>query len=301
VKRFLEKSLTHLGIAVFLSATVVYLMCSGARNTDSVTARELAGIIDISQLTPTETKRLNVLLNQEVSPCGDDISLGEALRDPGGCPLVAMGFDFIVGMLKDDYNEEEISAAYMARYAALKGLEIPVDGAPRMGAEEPSISIVVFSDFECPFCAKTAERLDEIARSYPDEIEVVFKHYPIETHTTAEQAARAAFAAHQQGRFWQMHDTLFSAQGSELTRERLDLMATGLGLDMERFEEDLGSPAATAAIEADRRLGGELGVSGTPTIFINGRRLDHGIKGIDDRLKEEFLRRAVMQKKNAPR
>jgi protein-disulfide isomerase len=208
----------------------------------------------------------------------------------------------VIEMVKEDYNVEEISAAYVTRYAAVKGLEIPLDGSPRAGAASPAVMIVIFTDFECPFCAKAADRIRDLARAYPEHVAVVFKNFPLESHPTAELAARAAFAAGRQGKFWEMHDTLFSAQGSELTRERIDTMAIGLGLDLDQFEEDLSSTAATAAIEADRRLGQELGVDSTPGIFVNGRPLTRmedgkprmsGAAGLEERVEEEFLRRAV--------
>jgi len=295
VKKLIEKGLTYVSIAVFLAATVTYLMCSGVRKGDLVSAREMVGILDISELTPSETKRLDELLNREVSPCGDDVSLGKALHDREGCPLAPMAVDFIMDMLMEDYNVEEVSAAYMSRYAALKGLEIPIDGSPRMGAEDPQVMLVVFSDFGCPHCAKAAVALEDLVRSYPDDLAMVYKHYPLKSHPMAEMTAGAAFSAHRQGKFWEMHDTLFSAQGSQLTRERIDAMAVGLGLDIEEFEEDLGSPAATSAIEADVKLGKELGVDGTPTVFVNGRKLDAGMRGVEERVREEFLRHAVLE------
>lgn len=297
MKKFSEKALTYVSIIVFVAATLTYLMCSGAQKGDMVSARDMVGILDISELTPTETKRLDKLLNQEVSPCGEDISLGKALYDVESCPLAPMAIEFIMGMLMEDFNEEEVSAAYMSRYASLKGLEIPLDGSPVMGAKEPQVTLVVFSDFECPYCSKASVKLEDLVRSYPEHLAMVFKEYPLESHPMSDLAARAAFAAHRQGKFWQMHDTLFSAYGSQLTRERIDIMAQGIGLDMEQFSEDLGSPAATSAIEADRLLGEQLGVDGTPTIFVNGRKLDAGTKGLEDRIREEFLRHAVLDKK----
>jgi protein-disulfide isomerase len=90
-----------------------------------------------------------------------------------------------------------------------------------------------------------------------------------------------------------MHDTLFSAQGTPLDRERILVMALGLGMDVDAFEKDMASPEATKTIEADRRLGKELGVDGTPTLFVNGRKVQGGLDELDARIQEEFLRDAV--------
>jgi protein-disulfide isomerase len=248
------------------------------------------------------------VVNAEVSPCGDDLSLARALFDPASCPLAPLAGEFVVEMLKQDYNAGEISAAYVGRYAAVKGLEIPVDGSPRTGAEKPAITLVVFTDFQCPFCSKAADALRDLQRSYPEHVAVVFKNFPIASHPKAELAARAGFAASRQDKFWEMHDTLFSTQGTELTRERIDTMAIGLGLDLDQFSEDLASTAATAAIEADRRLGEKLGVDSTPGVFVNGRPVTRiedgeprmsGATGLEERVKEEFLRQAVARERGS--
>lgn len=262
--------------------------CSGGPRFVSV--KELGGRIDVSQLTPLEVKRLEKVLNSEVSPCGDPVTLAESLFNTDKCPLAARAALFIVERIKLDYNEREISAAYVGRYASLKGLEIPVDGSPMRGAENPKVQVVVFTDFECPFCAKAAGLIEEVERRHAEDVAVIYKALPLSIHPTAELAARAGFAAHRQEKFWPMHDTLFSASGTPLSRERIEIMAEGLGLDLEQFKKDLASPAATAALAADQKLGASLGVEGTPTLFVNGRLLDSGPKALEERVGEELIR-----------
>jgi protein-disulfide isomerase len=265
------------------------------------TAREIGTILDLRELTPTESLRLEAVTNTEVSPCGDDVTLAESFFNTKHCPLALLAGRFIVEQVKEDYNEEEISQAYLKRYAKLKGNEISEEGSPRAGAEHPLVTFVVFTDFQCPFCSKAAEKLDEVLRRYPQEVAVVFKNFPlVELHPESELAARAAFAAKRQDKFWQMHDTIFSAFGSPLDRERIVQMAAGLGLDVEKFEEDISSPAATAAIETDIKLGKQLGVRATPTIFINGRLIESGFTAIDERLDEERMRAGLMGGSAAP-
>jgi protein-disulfide isomerase len=304
VRRALKRHAPFALAFAVVAAAATWFTCGGKARPDVIDSRALAAVIDVSELTPKETKRLEEVVNAEVSPCGDDLSLAQALFDPSSCPLAPLAGEFVVDLLKQDYNAEEIAAAYVGRYAAVKGAEIPIDGSPRTGAEKPAVTLVVFTDFECPFCAKAADTLRDLVRSYPDHVALVFKNYPLESHPKAELAARAGFAAARQGKFWEMHDTLFSAQGTELTRERIDIMAIGLGLDLDRFTEDLASTAATAAIEADRRLGDELQVDSTPGIFVNGRPVSRiedgklrmsGATGVEDRVEEEFLRQAVME------
>jgi len=296
VAKLTEKRVSLIGAGLIVAAAVVYATCGAGGGADRITYRDLVGRLDASELTPTETKALDILLNQEVSPCGDDVSLGASLFNPERCPLAPLAADFVVAMLKEDFNVEEISTAYVSRYASVKGLEIPIDGSPRLGPEKPLITIVVFSDFECPHCAKAAQALARLVLEYPEHIAVVYKNYPLSIHRTAELAARAGFAAARQEKFWAMHDTLFSAQGTPLDRDRILTMALGLGLDVDAFEKDMASPEATKTIEADHRLGGELGVDGTPTLFVNGRILRGGLSELEARINEEFLRAAVAER-----
>jgi protein-disulfide isomerase len=307
VSRLIKRHAPFALVFAVVAATALWFTCSGGPRRDLIDARKLAEVIDVSELTPKETKRLERVVNGEVSPCGDDISLAQSLFDEQSCPLAPLAGEFVIEMLKEDYNAEEIASAYVSRYAAVKGLEIPGDGSPRAGAPRPIVTLVIFTDFECPFCAEAADRIAKLLRSYPEHVAVVFKNYPLESHPTAELAARASFAAWRQDKFWEMHDTLFSALGSPLSRDRIETMALGLGLDVQQFGEDLSSTAATAALEADRRLAEKLGVDSTPGIFVNGRpvtRIENGVPrmsgatGLEERVQEEFLRHAVLGSKN---
>ena len=275
----------------------LFYACATANGPRFITSREISQKLDISDLTPIEAKRLEVVINREVSPCGDAVTLAESLYNPEHCPLSPMAARFVVEYLKEDYNEDEISKAYVARYAAAKGIDIPLDGSPRAGSDKPVVTLVVFTDFQCPYCKMTAKKLLDLLRLYPDKIEVIHKNFPLSSHSGAELAARAAFAAHRQNKFWEMSETLFSAYGSELNRDRVSVMAVGLGLDVDQFDEDMASPAATEAIDADRKLGERLGVNATPTIFINGRMLELGKGRLESRIDEEFLRSSIFNKR----
>lgn len=276
-------------LAVSLTAIICY-SCAGDQGPRYITTKQMENRVHLSELTPIELKRFEHVANSEISPCGDDVTLAESLFNANRCPLSPLAGNFVLQKIKDDYNEKEIAEAYVARYAAVKGLEIPIDDAPTMGAANPVVDLVVFADYECPFCAKFAQQLHDLIRRYPDKIRLVAKNFPIKSHKNSEMAARAAFAAGMQDKFWEMHDTLFSAIGSPLDEKRIEIMAIGLGLDLDKFKEDMASTAATAALTADHRLGEKLGVSGTPTILVNGRKVDNGIEGVKERVVEEFLR-----------
>jgi protein-disulfide isomerase len=145
--------------------------------------------------------------------------------------------------------------------------EAGVDGV--RGAAVPLVTIVEFSDFQCPFCGQAAQVLGEAAAAYPEDVRIVFKQFPLPMHPDAKQGAAAVVAAGKQGHFWAMHDRLF-ANRTAMKPEDLQAHAKELGLDAERFAADLASPDVAAQVEADGRLGRALGVRGTPSLFING-------------------------------
>jgi protein-disulfide isomerase len=106
----------------------------------------------------------------------------------------------------------------------------------------------------------------------PKKVKVVFKNYPLPMHKLAFPAALAAMAAHEQGKFWNFHDRLFAA-GPDLSMQKIEEIARATGLDMNRFQQDTANPATRQRVVADYEIGREAGVSGTPTLFVNGRRL----------------------------
>ena len=142
---------------------------------------------------------------------------------------------------------------------------------PVKGPDNAPVTITVFSDFECAFCARLPEVLDQVVAEYPAEVRVAFKHYPLRSHPFALPAAQAAVAAQQQDKFWEFHDRLFQ-HFNELDEARISKIVKDLGLDAARFEKDRNAERTRTIIEADRREGYQSGVSGTPAMFINGKK-----------------------------
>ena len=135
------------------------------------------------------------------------------------------------------------------------------------------VTVVEFSDFQCPFCQRVAPTVDEIAKTYGKDVRIVFKHHPLPFHKSADAAARAAIAAGKQGKFREMHDLLFKERLP--APEEMDALTEGfaksLKLNMKRFKSDRDS--AQAKVKADTDLAQKIGARGTPTFFINGKRL----------------------------
>jgi protein-disulfide isomerase len=143
---------------------------------------------------------------------------------------------------------------------------------PSKGAAEPLVVIVEWSDFQCPYCGRFANALDELVAAYPDDVRIVFKQFPLPMHPDAELGARATLAAHAQGKFWAMHDRLFE-NARDLTDENFARWASELGLEAARFERDRNDPKTAERISAQAQQCMSLGARGTPSFFINGRYL----------------------------
>jgi protein-disulfide isomerase len=147
---------------------------------------------------------------------------------------------------------------------------VDTKGAPVKGNPDAKLAIVEFSDFECPFCRRAEPTLDQIEATYGDRVRIVFKHLPIPGHRRAPDAHAAAEAAHRQGRFWEMHDRIF-ADPQAMNPETYLGYAREIGLDLEQFRRDLEDPALKQRIAADSAEAAKLGVTGTPSFFVNGR------------------------------
>lgn len=191
----------------------------------------------------------------------------------------ALGVDgtptfFINGQkLSGTQTMQGLESAFAGQAASNKGpaaSNLDLSHSPFRGPAEAPITIVEFSDFECPFCARAVPGLQELLRQYPTEIKWVFKNYPLSFHADSSLAHRAALAAGEQGKFWEMHDLVFADQ-KFLKRNSLIEKARRLHLDMAKFISDLESNKIKHQIETDQEEGNALHVNGTPTFFINGR------------------------------
>jgi len=149
--------------------------------------------------------------------------------------------------------------------------DVDSEGAPFVGKEDAEVVLVEFSDFECPYCSRLSNTLNRVKENYADRIKLVFRQYPLpQIHSNAQKAAEASLCAADQDRFWEMHDLLF-ADRKNLKIEDLKEKATELGLDMEQFNQCLDEGRHAATIARDLRAGMQVGITGTPALFINGR------------------------------
>ncbi|MCA1585662.1 MAG: thioredoxin domain-containing protein [Acidobacteria bacterium] len=141
---------------------------------------------------------------------------------------------------------------------------------PARGAASAPITIIEFSDFQCPFCGRVTPTLDKLRAAYPEKIRFVFKDFPLPNHAEAPKASEAAHCANDQGKYWEMHDRLFANQQA-LAVPALKQHAAALGLDAATFDRCLDSNKYADIVQADLEEGQKLGIQSTPTLYINGR------------------------------
>lgn len=148
-------------------------------------------------------------------------------------------------------------------------VNIEVGSSPTKGPADAPVTIIEFSDFQCPYCSRANDTLEQLMKEYDGKIKLAFKNLPLPFHKEAKPAAAAALAAGKQGKFWEFHDALFQNQKS-LNSAFYTKTAEKLGLDIEKFKADMKSEEIEKQIEADAKLAREHGISGTPGFFING-------------------------------
>jgi protein-disulfide isomerase len=181
--------------------------------------------------------------------------------------------------LKDVYDKlmNEAAAAAPAPSAAAAPSpaakqDVKVGDAPTMGPASAKVTLIAFSDFQCPFCSRAVPTLKQIETDYKGKIRVAFKQMPLPFHDHAHLAAEAALAANEQGKFWEMHDKLFANQQA-LERPNLEKYAEELGLNMAKFKAALDTGKFKDRVDREAKEGNAVGATGTPTFFINGHIL----------------------------
>ena len=166
---------------------------------------------------------------------------------------------------------------------------INTQGDPSLGPENARVTIVEFSDFQCPYCAAAAQQARVLLDKFPNDVRLVFKQFPLDDHSQAFLAAESAVAAHAQGKFWEMHNKMY-ANFRSITPQNILIWAKEIGLDMKRFIDDVDSGKYKQAVQNEVKQGEEAGVQGTPSFFFNGRRYSGAFQAdaVAELLQNEF-------------
>jgi protein-disulfide isomerase len=292
----------QLVIVVALAAGCMFAQTSGSGG-------ELPGV-DFSGLTASQQATARKILNEHGCSCGCDMKIAECRVKDAACSYSRGLASVVIETIKKGGTEAEaIRAAQASQFAhgpsqETKVLEdpitIPVDGAPVLGPKNAPVTLVEFSDFQCPYCVAAVPELRAVMKAFPTQVKLIFKQFPLDNHSQAAFAAAASLAAQNQGKFWLMHDALF-AHHQDLSEQSVLTIANGLGLDVGRFQTDLKSPVLQASVQRDIADGDRVGVPGTPTLFVDGQRLNGPVTlDVLKPIIDAELKKAGTEAKTAP-
>jgi protein-disulfide isomerase len=249
----------------------------------------LEGMID-DRLLDSKAKAEGItkekLIEREVTakiaePSAADIQMvyDQTKARGGNLPALDVVRPRIIAFLKEqgsektrqEYLEKLRAGAKVETLLSPPRIEVAAVGPTRGEAKAP-VTIVEFSDFECPFCVRAEDVIKKVMEAYPGKIRLVYRDYPLPFHARAQKASEAALCAGDQDKYWQMHEKLFANQKA-LEVGQLKQHAKDLGLATDKFDKCLDSGEKAATVEASKKAGEEAGVNGTPHFFINGRGL----------------------------
>jgi protein-disulfide isomerase len=244
------------------------------------TANSLPGI-DFSGLSAQQKATVLKILRNEDCSCGCGMKLAECrIADPKCDYSNGMAKIIIDSVKQGKTADEAVEAAKNSKWGPQKILQaavkIPVAGAPVTGPADAQLTIVEFSDFQCPYCAAAVPQIRAVLKAYSSQVKLIFKQFPLEEHPQADLAATAAVAAQKQGKFWPMHDTLF-AHSNDLSRKSILGFAKDIGLNTDKLEADMDTTEVRQTVERDVQDGNNADVQGTPTLFIDGQRYNGSI------------------------
>jgi predicted DsbA family dithiol-disulfide isomerase len=274
---------------VFLSrrAAIVFacIFASGALLAqDWKTAASLPGV-DFSGLNAKQKATVLKILREQGCSCGCSMKMAQCRVEDPACSYSTGLAATVIQAIKDGKTPDQaIQMSSSSRFGANhenrlleEPVKLSVAGSPVSGPPNAPVTIVEFSDFQCPYCIQAIPELEAMLKVYPKDVKLIFKQFPLEIHSDAYRAATAALAAQKQGKFWEMHYSLF-AHHQNLSLDAILAMAKDLQLDTARLQKDMESKEIHEIVAKDLQDGNDAGVEGTPTIFVNGQRYNGRIQ-----------------------
>lgn len=241
------------------------------------TATALPGV-DMSALSKTDRDVALKVLRAEKCECGCDMKVAQCRFEDPACGVSRRFANFVTREASLGKTPEVITAD-LEKFAKEPPpllddpVKLSIAGDPMKGPADARVTVVEFSDFQCPYCALATGQVAQVMQKFPKDVRVVFKQFPLDEHSQAASAAEAALAAQAQGKFWEMHDKLY-ANFRRITHERILIWAQEIGLDMTRFRADWDSHRFRSRVASEEAQGEKVNVDGTPTFFINGKKLN---------------------------
>jgi protein-disulfide isomerase len=245
--------------------------------------------VDTSAMTPRERHEFSSIVTALFAPCPSvPVSLATCVIEKRPCAQCPSAAKAIASLVRGGAPEEDIVRSYKARFDPSTLKTLPLAGSPSKGPDDAPVTVVEFADFECPHCRAAVPMIDAVLAAHPDKVRLVYKFVILSMHMHADAAARAAWAAGQQGKFWEMEHLLFERQ-EHLEQADLERYAQIVKLDVGKWKMDMESAAAKDRIAQDRKLEDDLKLMGTPTIYVNGRELDiEADESLEDRVANEL-------------
>jgi len=248
------------------------------------TATTLPGV-DFGGLSVKQKAAVLKILREQGCSCGCSMKMAQCRMEDPACTYSTGLAATVIQAIKDGKTPDQaILAAQTSRFGAEHPskilddpIKLPVAGSPVTGPADAAVTIVEFSDFQCPYCIQAVPELEALLKVYPTQVKLIFKQFPLEIHSDAYRAATAALGAQKQGRFWEMHYALFGHH-QDLSMASILNIAKDLKLDETRLRADMDSKEIREIVSKDLRDGNNAGVEGTPTIFINGQRYNGRIE-----------------------
>ncbi len=245
---------------------------SGLAKSAAPVASALPGI-DTSKLSPREQKDFSAQVSELLAPCADTpVSIAQCVTEKRACKACEPAAKFLLTQVQRGLPKKECAELYELRFSPKRVKAIALEGAISRGPDAAPVTIVEWADFQCPACRNIAPLLEYLEKRFDGQVRMVYKFFPLSSHKDGETAARAGWAAHLQGKFWEMHHEMFEHQ-DKLEQPDLEVYAKKLGLDLGPFRGAMTAKETLERIEKDKKQAEELGLQGTPFLFINGREL----------------------------
>jgi len=225
---------------------------------------------DISKLAPAKQELFYKMVTALPSPCGKAHSLRTSVTQDPSCKRAPFAVRLVNELIVDEQGEDVVREIYEARYVKdQKQLTINLVDAPMVGSADAPVTLVEFFDYGCPACVQLKPVLDRVIEENKGKLKVFYKMYPlVTTHPDSMGCAQAAMAAKAQGKFHEMHDLIFEKFGAQ-KKDDLRKYAAQVGLDLTRYDNDV--VIAEGRVKSDMKDGTDIGVDGTPALFLNGR------------------------------
>ncbi len=269
------------------------MLSAQTSNPNWITATTLPKVA-MSALNPAQKQTALKIMREEDCPCGCGRKIAQCRIEDTECTVSRGSAARVVKGVKEGKTVAQIKAALAQAASGQQLLDdaitLNISGSPVKGPATAKITLVEFSDFQCPYCSQAVLQLEAVQKAFPNDVKLVFKQFPLsQIHPQATLAAQAALAAHAQGKFWPLHDKMF-ANHTKLTRENLVAWAKEIGCNIPKFTADMDAAKTKQDLARDLDQGEAAGVEGTPSIFVNGKHYNGSLemKQFGDVLRQEL-------------